>query len=216
MLSADWDVPMSTVDDSTEMLQLSISNEAEGREAQQQWDKKQQRYNRRIKKRRRALPQPAVSSSPSPSPPVVSKEHRAAIFSCWLLHHYGEQMMRGCTRHAAPTQIADWRRFGAHSLFLYPREVAQSGGERQSGAGGGCSVVDVASGRGRLAFYLSTVYRIPVTCIDPRPLDLLRWQTQYRKRLSEMRRRVDSKQTDIAAVPSSQPLTAAATHRATA
>ena len=200
---------MSAAHDDTADAAAAISLEADSREAELQWDKKQRRYNRRIKKRRRAPPQSAPSSPSSPAP-VVSKEHRAAIFACWLLQHYGEQMMRGHTRHAAPTQIADWRRFGAHSLFLYPREAGQSGDELQSGASAGCSVVDVASGRGRLAFYLSTVYRVPVTCIDPRPLDLLRWQTQYSKRLSEMRRRVDSRQTGLTSVPSSQWLTAPA------
>ena len=193
--------------------------------AQRQWEKTQRRHFKPIKRRTHKPAVPTASLFPLPPQPSAApagKDNRASVFATWLVQHYGEQLMRGHSRVAQPTTVPDWVRFSAHSLFLYPRiaeQSAQPQGSRNSEpprCGHGrvdhapstfsspseCSVIDVAGGRGYLSAYLSTVYRVPTTVVDPRPLDLERWRTQYRQRCERMNARVEGGRTEAVEVPS--------------
>ena len=239
-------------------FESSITDDAEGEEdegeaevqvtaeeaaaAQIQWEKTQRRHHRPIQRRTRhprnhPPPSPTTvplhsTHSPSPSPvPPAGKDHRASLFACWLVRHYGEQMLRGDTPHAHPTTVSDYQRFSAHTLAAFPRVVDEkrqcslcsssllssppalrppSGSachHRPRGGGVGksspslCSVVDVAGGRGDLSALLSTVYGISTTVVDPRPLRLERWRLQFRHRCQVMKQRRQDNRTDVTEVP---------------
>ena len=177
---------------------------AEERKAMRQWQKKAQRFNKPVKKRQRS--QRTLSTSSVIEQPVVAKDARAGLFAEWLIRHFGERLMRGDSGDsdgsdiAAGTNVAEWRRRGAHSLFIFPEYLDPSATHQPSTAG----VVDVAGGKGHLAYLLTTLYHIPTTVIDPRPLNLTRYQSQYAQRLQHMhKRQADNPARSSGAVPSS-------------
>jgi hypothetical protein len=49
-----------------------------------------------------------------------------------------------------------------------------------------CPVVDVAGGRGQLAFYVAAFYSIPVTVCDPAPMNLARFEQQYARKQEQL------------------------------
>lgn len=49
-------------------------------------------------------------------------------------------------------------------------------------------VVDVAGGRGQLAFYLSAFYSVPTSVIDPAPMNLARFENQFAKKQAAVKR----------------------------
>ena len=189
-------------------------DEAGQKKAMRQWRKKVTRLSKPVKKRKTVQQQRPPPSSPSAlasaaaaafRQPVVAKEARAALFAEWLVRHFGERLMRGdsdttaAAAAARGTQVAEWKRRSAHSLFIFPSLLDPSATHQPSTAG----VVDVAGGKGHLAYLLSTVYHIPAAVIDPRPLNLCRYQAQYQQRLQHMRvRQADSSTPPAGTVPS--------------
>ena len=180
--------------------------------AMRQWRKKQDRLNKPVKKRKpvrrinQLSPSATATAAGASQQPVVAKEARAALFAEWLLRHFGERLMRSdstvpaAAAAVAGTEVAEWKRRSAHSLFIFPSLLDPSASHRPSTVG----VVDVAGGKGHLAYLLSTVYHIPTAVIDPRPLNLGRYQTQYERRLVHMRQRQAASVAPLAvAVPSS-------------
>ena len=193
------------------LVDVAVEDGAKGaegeRRAMRQWLKKDSRLNRPVKKRQSLGPQRVSQSLPPSSSlstaashpqPVVAKEARAALVAEWLVRHFGERLMRGHSQSAEGTQVAEWRRRSAHSLFIFPTLLDRSASHRPSTAG----VVDVAGGKGHLAYLLATVYHIPTAVVDPRPLNLGRYQIQYQRRLQHMKQRQANSETpSTVAVP---------------
>ena len=178
------------------------------RKAMSQWLKKERRLNKSVKKRKSVQQLKRAHLSPTAGsfqPPIVAKEARAALFAEWLIRQFGERLMRGHNDDTAEaagtrtgTQVAEWNRRSAHSLFIFPSLLDPSASHRPTTVG----VVDVAGGKGHLAYLLSSVYHIPTSVIEPRPLNLTRYQAQYHQRLQHMRQRqADSAAPSNTAVP---------------
>ena len=184
-------------------------------------------------------PSPSLSPSPSPVPTCLSpsptssccphsagKDPRASVFATWLVRHYGERLLRGEASHCRPTSVSDYCRFSAQTLFAFPRVVDEHlqcsrcshtsrQPEERREAEEECGVVDVAGGRGYLSAFLSTVYGVRSSVVDPSELRLDRFRRQFHERCQRMRARVKEGRTDTSQVPDGQlqPSTPPLTHR---
>ena len=84
------------------------------------------------------------------------------------------------SRYATRKRLQNEERSGVLRRFLvstYSMDVLRSGG----------GVIDVAGGRGGLAFELANMAMLPVTVVDPRPLDLSRVIRRWRLSNADMR-----------------------------
>ena len=179
----------------------AVLDDEEGSEkALRQWNKKHERLNRPVKRRKAVQQQRAQQRSAAAlsaataqqqpqQQPFVAKEARAGLFAEWLLRHFGERLLRGdevaeaeSTATALGTRVAEWTARSAHSLFIFPALLDPSARHQPSRVG----VVDVAGGKGHLAYLLSTLYHIPTAVVEPRPLNLARYQAQYQHRRQYM------------------------------
>ena len=170
--SAEWFLPL--VDDECMLSAANASSSTSNDMTSEQMERNAVAEARRLAKEARKIAKYSTvkKRNVKNGQPRLKKQQKAALFLEWLVDTFD---LKGQNSYACMKCGLLQAQSSSCSSTTTTTDTA-------SNASCKLHVIDVAGGRGQLAFYLAAFYSIPTSVIDPAPMNLKRFEDMFAKK----------------------------------